>query len=301
MAGDGGQAAVAGAARRRAVLGRQAARAAALFVASLTLIIVLYQALSSQPWSMLDLRIYLWGGALVRHSHDPYLYSYGHYLHFTYTPEAVAFFALVSLVSVPVVQGLVTAASILSLVAVLWITAGTLPRWQTRSRVGVTLAVAAVALWLEPVRQTLSFGQVNLLLMILIVADLCLPDSRCWKGAGVGLAAGFKLTPLIFIPYLVLTRRFRAAAVATVTFALTVVVSFALLPRASEHYWVDGLFINPHRLGNVAYVGNQSLYGALVRLCGSPGAAQPYQLAAEAVVGVGGLLLAAWVSRRGEE
>jgi alpha-1,2-mannosyltransferase len=51
----------------------------------------------------------------------------------------------------------------------------------------------------------------------------------------------------------------------------------------------------------VAYVGNQSLYGALVRLCGSPAAARPYQLVAVAVVGVGGLLIAAWASRRGEE
>jgi len=289
----------------RLIAGRLPARAVALppalFAASLTLLVVLFQTLSSQPWSMLDLRVYLWGGTLVRHSHDPYLYSYGGYLHFTYTPEAAGFFAFISLISVPVVKGLVTTASILSLLAVLWITAGALPRWRANGRLGAGLAIGAVALWLEPVRQTLSFGQVNLLLMVLIVADLCLPDSRWWKGAGVGLAAGFKLTPLIFIPYLLLTRRFRAAAVATATFALTIAGSVLLLPKATEHYWFDGLFLNPHRLGNVAYVGNQSLYGAVLRLVRTPSAAQPYQLAAEAVVGVGGLLLAAWASRRGQE
>jgi alpha-1,2-mannosyltransferase len=280
---------------------RDAAPAAVLFVLSLALLVVLFQTLSSQPWSMLDLRVYLWGGTLVRHSQDPYLYSYDHFLHFTYTPEAAGFFALVSLINVPVVKGLITAASIASLLGVLWMTSGALERWRTHGRLGVTLAIGAVALWLEPVRQTLSFGQVNLLLMVLIVADLCLPDSRWWKGAGVGLAAGFKLTPLIFIPYLLLTRRFRAAAVATATFALTIAASAVLLPRASEQYWSDGVFLNPHRLGNVAYVGNQSLYGALVRLCGSPAAARPYQLAAVAVVGICGLLLAAWASHRGQE
>jgi alpha-1,2-mannosyltransferase len=301
-AGNSGRAATVGAVRQpRQVQARQAGLAAALFAASLTLLVVLFQTLSSQPWSMLDLRVYLWGGTLIRHSHDPYLYSYAHYLHFTYTPEAAGFFALISLISVPVVKGLVTTGSILSLLAVLWITAGALPHWRTQGRIGVTLAVGAAALWLEPVRQTLSFGQVNLLLMVLIVADLCLPDSRWWKGAGVGFAAGFKLTPLIFIPYLLLTRRFRAAAVATATFALTVGASAALAPGASEHYWFDGLFFNPHRLGNVAYVGNQSLYGALLRLAGSPAVAQPYRLAAVAVVGTGGLVLAAWASRRGLE
>jgi alpha-1,2-mannosyltransferase len=250
---------------------------------------------------MLDLRVYMWGGTLVRQSHDPYLYSYARYLHFTYTPEAAGLFALASFISLPVAKGLITAANIVSLLAVLWITAGRLPRWQTHGRLAATLAIGAVALWLEPVRQTLSFGQVNLLLMVLIVADLCLPDNRWWKGVGVGLAAGFKLTPLIFIPYLLLTRRFRAAAVATGTFALTIAASFAFLPTASEQYWLDGVFINPHRLGNVAYVGNQSLYGALVRLCGSAAVARPYQLVLVPVVGVAGLLIAAWASRRGEE
>jgi alpha-1,2-mannosyltransferase len=285
----------------RLVRRNEVALATGLFVTSLTLIVVIFQTFSSRPWSMLDLRVYLWGGALVRQSHDPYLYTYAGSLHFTYTPEAAAFFALVSFLSVPVVIGLVTVANIVSLLAVLWITAGTLPRWQTHGRLAATLTIGAVALWLEPVRQTLSFGQVNLLLMLLIVADLCLPDSRWWKGVGVGLAAGFKLTPLIFIPYLLLTRRFRAAAVATGTFALTVAVSFALMPTAAEHYWLDGVFIDPNRLGNVAFVGNQSLYGALVRLVGRPAGARPYELAAEAVVGFGGLLLAAWASRRGEE
>ena len=280
---------------------RHAAPAAVLFVLSLALLVVLFQTLSSHPWSMLDLRVYMWGGTLVRHAQDPYLYSYDKVLQFTYTPEAAGFFALISFINVQVVKGLITAASIASLLGVLWMTSGSVERWRTRSRLGATLAIGAVALWLEPVRQTLSFGQVNLLLMVLIIADLSLPDSRWWKGAGVGLAAGFKLTPLIFIPYLLLTRRFRAAAVATATFALSIAVSAAFLPRASEHYWFDGLFLNPHRLGNVAYIGNQSLYGALVRLCGSAAAAQPYQLAAVAVVAAGGLLLAAWASHRRQE
>jgi alpha-1,2-mannosyltransferase len=280
---------------------RRLVAAAGLFLASLTLLLAFFQTASSTPWSMLDLRIYLWGGTLARHGRDPYLYSYAHYLYFTYTPEAVLVFALIALVSVPVLKALVTAASIAALLGALWMTAGALPRWRGRSRLGATLLIGAVALWLEPIRQTLSFGQVNLFLMVLIVADLCLPDNRWWKGAGVGLAAGFKLTPLIFVPYLVLTRRFRAAAVAAVTFGLTVAGSVLVLPRASEHFWFDGLFLNPHRLGNVAYVGNQSLYGALVRLTGSPAAARPYQLPAVAIVGIAGLLLAAWAARQGEE
>jgi alpha-1,2-mannosyltransferase len=279
----------------------KAAVAAAVFAFSLGLALAVFQTFDRHPWSMLDLRVYVWGGALAGHSQDPYLYTYPPALHFTYTPLAAASFAPLAWLSLPVAIGIITAVSVGSLIAVIWLTWGAVSNWRSRDRIGATLAVAAVALWIEPVRQTLSFGQVNLILMLVIVADLCMPDSRRWKGVGVGLAAGFKLTPLIFIPYLLITRRFRAAAVATATFALTIAASAAVLPKATEHYWFDRLFLNPTRVGNVRFIGNQSLYGAILRLVGSAAAARPYQLAAAAVIGTAGLLLAAWASRRGQE
>ena len=55
--------------------------------------------------------------------------------------------------------------------------------------------------------------------MLLVVADLALPDRVRWKGIGVGVATACKLVPGIFVVYLVLTRRFRAAAVACGAFA----------------------------------------------------------------------------------
>ncbi|HUC23663.1 MAG TPA: glycosyltransferase 87 family protein [Streptosporangiaceae bacterium] len=275
---------------------------AALFALSLALYLAVFQVFPKHPWSMLDLHIYLWGGRFVRHLQDPYVSAYQpHSLRFTYTPMAAGVFALFAAVDLPMVKLLVVAASIASLVGVLWLTWGALGRGRSGARLGATLTMAAVALWLEPVRQTLSFGQVNLVLMLVVVADLCLPDTRWWKGIGVGLAAGFKLTPLIFIPYLLLTRRFRAAAVATATFGVTVLGSFALLPKAAHHYWLEGLFLNPNRLGNVHYVGNQSLYGAVLRLIGSAAAARPYQMLAEVLAGLAGLALAAWASRRRQE
>jgi alpha-1,2-mannosyltransferase len=273
-----------------------------LFAISVAALLAVFRAFAQHPWSVLDLHIYLWGGGLIRHSHDPYLYTYPHNnLYFTYTPLAGGLFALLSVMNVQVVNVLLEIASVASLVGVLWLTWGALGYPRSRQRLSATLCVAAVALWLEPVRQTLSFGQVNLVLMVIIVADLCVPDSRWWKGIGIGLAAGFKLTPLIFIPYLLLTRRYRAAAVATATFGLTIAGSLLLLPKASRHYWFGGLVLNSNRIGNVRYVGNQSVNGALLRLFGHAAADQPYRLAVMAAVAVGGLLLAAWVSRRGLE
>jgi alpha-1,2-mannosyltransferase len=275
---------------------------AVAFVVSAAGLVALFVTRSAQLWSMLDLQVYVWGGHAAELAGTPYRGAYQPYhLYFTYPPFAAAVFELLSYVQAAVLKWLITSASVLSLAAVAWLSWGRVGYRRSRGRLGVTLLVAAIALWLEPVQQTLAFGQVNAVLMLMVVADLCLPDTSWVKGAGVGLAAGFKLTPLVFIPYLLLTRRYRAAAVAVGTFGLTIAASYALLPKAARQFWAGGLFFSVGRVGNVAYVGNQSLYGAALRLLGGATAARPYWLAAATLTGLAGLLLAAWLSRRGQE
>jgi alpha-1,2-mannosyltransferase len=252
--------------------------------------------------SMLDLQVYVWGGHMAGVTGTPYQGTYATFnLYFTYPPIAAAAFELLSPIQVVVLKWIISIASVASLAVVSWLSWGKLGYRRSRVRLGATLLVAAVVLWLEPVQQTLAFGQVNVLLMLLVVADLCLPDRNRLKGVGVGLAAGFKLTPLIFIPYLLLTRRYRAAGVAVGTFGLTIAASYLLLPKAAGQFWTGRLFLTVGRVGNAAYVGNESLYGAALRLFGSTGAARPYWLTGAIVVGLAGLLLAAWLSRRGLE
>ena len=118
-------------------------------------------------------------------------------------------------------------------------------------------------------QRALFLGQVELALMALVVWDLCQPDRRRWKGAATGLAAGIKLVPLLFIAYLVLTRRFRQAAVAAAAFAVTVIIGFAALPHASVTWWLDGNFFQAGRTGFVGDQQNQSLRGIVTRLDGS--------------------------------
>src|ERR1700689_5940094 len=86
---------------------------------------------------------------------------------------------------------------------------GALGYRDRRVRLGGALLGVAAGGSSEPVFRTLYLGQINLLLMAAIIWDLRQPDSRRLKGIATGLAAGIKLTPLIFIPYLVLTRKWR--------------------------------------------------------------------------------------------
>ncbi|WJV46010.1 glycosyltransferase 87 family protein [Streptomyces flavofungini] len=164
---------------------------------------------------------------------------------------------------------------------------------------GCACAVTGVALWTEPVLQNLDFGQVNLVLLALVVTDLATADRRPWKGLGVGIAAGLKLTPGLFVVYLLLTRRFRAAGVATAAFAGTVLGGWLALPKASADFWGGALAGSP---GGRDYLANQSLNGVFVRLgFGGDGVGGPVWGAACGLLVVAGLAAAAVASRRGRE
>jgi alpha-1,2-mannosyltransferase len=131
----------------------------------------------------------------------------------------------------------------------------------------VALLVGVLA-WLEPMRLTAELGQINIVLLVLVVADLLGRNAK-WTGVGIGLAAGIKLTPALFIIYLIATRRVRAAAVAVATFAGTVALGFAVAPRDSVTYWLRGRFDDVHRISHDP-LANTSLAGLVSRLHGSP-------------------------------
>ncbi|MEU5937429.1 glycosyltransferase 87 family protein [Micromonospora sp. NPDC047187] len=119
---------------------------------------------------------------------------------------------------------------------------------------------------LNPVRDTVSFGQVNLSLVALVYVDLWLLErgSRL-AGVGVGLAAAVKLTPAIFIGYLLVTGRWRAAATASGTLIGATVLAAVLAPQASHTFFAEALW-DTDRVGELAYVSNQSLLGLVARL-----------------------------------
>jgi alpha-1,2-mannosyltransferase len=256
---------------------------------------------------MLDLQVYRDGGLLTLHHdaglHPPtdlYSWQLNPGMQFTYTPFAAVLFATVALLPFSVLRWVIWIASVSAMAGAIWLTFGGLGYPRDRARLGLTLLLTAVLLWIQPVARTLHLGQVNLLLMALIIWDLGQPGKRTWIGAGVGIAAGVKLVPLIFIPYLALTGRLRQAAVATASFAATIAIGFAVLPRASARWWFHGLFLDAGRTGFIGDVENQSLRGMITRLSGSVAAGVPAWEIAAAVVLVLGLASATVLHRSGK-
>jgi alpha-1,2-mannosyltransferase len=215
---------------------------------------------------------------------------------FTYTPFAAAFCVVASVLPWVLVAKLMLVGSVAALLETVWLAFGGLG-WHGTSRLGATCAVSAVAFWLEPVQRTLQSGEIDLLLLLLVVWDLS-NRGRRWQGAGLGAAAGIKLVALFFIPYLLLTGQRRQAATAAGTFAATIVIGALLFPQASVTWWLGGAFWNARRTGFVGYLANQSLFGMTTRLAGTiPPAAVWLVLAV--LAGLPGLLLAVLIHRRG--
>jgi alpha-1,2-mannosyltransferase len=296
------------ASRRQAVGQHQASGRTLLLVGAAVAAVaaVLYiVALATHPMSAtlkgFDLQVYL-GGAHEALHHPGSLYAWtfeGHPgIQFTYTPFAALVFAAGLALPFKALMVLAAAASTFALAATVWIAFRELG-WERTARLGATLLVSGLVFWTEPVQRALFLGQVELVLMALVVWDLCQPDHRPWKGAMTGLAAGIKLVPLLFIAYLLLTRRFRQAAVAAVAFAVTVIIGFAALPHASVTWWLDGNFFQAGRTGFVGDQQNQSLRGIVTRLVGSVNGAQAPWLVLGVIVCVLGLGAAVILYRRG--
>jgi alpha-1,2-mannosyltransferase len=136
-------------------------------------------------------------------------------------------------------------------------------------RRGYTFCFAACLLAaVEPVRDTISFGQVNLLLVVLVLADLrLLASGSRFAGLGTGLATAVKLTPGLFIGYLLLARRWRAAALAAATLLAATTLAALVSPGATRVFWAGALW-DTDRVGAPAYVSNQSVMGLVARLGG---------------------------------
>jgi alpha-1,2-mannosyltransferase len=188
-------------------------------------------------------------------------------LPFTYPPTGALLFVPLALFPTQVSWGVLGALSVLALALVVRVAVQNVPNrpaWMNPAT--TTLVVTVLALGLEPVWRTLFLGQINLILMALVVVDvLVLGRSRYLGGVLVGVAAAVKLTPLIFVPHLWLTGRRADAVRAVVTFALLQLLIFAVIPHDFRRFWSVAV-TNPERTGPTFWAGNQSLNGLVLRL-----------------------------------
>lgn len=301
-------------------------------VAGAAILAVLAIGAFGRPYGFFDLKIY--HGAVSWWAGGGELYQYiapGITLGFTYPPFG-------ALVMLPMVKLTVSAAgwanvmlsmaALTAVLAVLLVPIADRYRWPRWFVVALAVPMAAA---LEPSRETFGYGQVNLVLFALIIADLVAlrwqarrfvrtpgrggvatnpPGlgtvvrrfflSGAWAGAGIGLASSVKLTPALFIVYLMLTRQWRAAMTAVGTAIGVTAFGFVVAGRESAVYFTSVVW-QTSRVGNADLTPNQSLAGLLARMYDSVEAPVLLWLAFTLVLLVVGLSRASNAHADGDE
>jgi alpha-1,2-mannosyltransferase len=214
----------------------------------------------------IDLAAYRAGGRTWLHGGDLYgqvPVIQGMQLPFTYPPIAAVVLAPLTLLPMAVAGTLLTVVSVALLAVVLRVFLRRLAGPAAASLWAVAWLLPG-ALLLEPVRSTLAYGQINIVLMALVALDCLAPAPRWPRGALTGLAAAVKLTPAAFVLFFLLRRDYRAAAVAGVSFAAASAAGFVLAGHDSMGYWTGTVF-QTDRVGNPATAANQCLQAVLAR------------------------------------
>jgi alpha-1,2-mannosyltransferase len=228
-------------------------------------------------WSghgLIDLQVYRFGVQAWLSGHDVYKQlpttSAGISLPYLYPPFSLAVFTPLTVVPWKLSMLFMTALSMIALIASVHVVITRV--WSAgdhRGTAALTATAIPLTLALEPVRETLSFGQVNLWLMALVVLD-CLGRARWWpRGLLIGLAIAIKLTPAVFVLFFLLRRDFRAAAVSVASAAAFFTLGFVLAWRDSISYWLTGGGPAADLRGS-PFSSNQALAGALSRFGPDP-------------------------------
>lgn len=208
-----------------------------------------------------------------------------YYLPFTYPPISAIVFSPMTWATLPTATTILTVTTSVLLVCSTAIVLTALDVWPSAPkgygpawfrRISLAAAITAALIWvdMEPISNNFACGQINVVLMTLVLADTLLPRTRgaqgqqrktLWpRGLLVGIAISIKLTPAVFLVYFVLRRDWRAAGTALATFAASIVIAFVFAPRDSWEYWT-GTLRNTGRIGDVARDTNQNLAGTLAR------------------------------------
>ena len=246
----------------------------------------------------LDLAVYVLGS---RHLVDGRLYDVSlpisPHLPFTYPPFAALGFVPLSVLPRQAEQLVWAGINVVCLFAIVALSIRAVVPGIHRTRLAlVALCALGPAVFVEPVWLTFNFGQINLILCAAILADLTLVlrmgDRTLPRGVLLGICAAVKLIPLVFVPYLFVTRQFRAAWTSVAAFAGATLVALLVNPPVTWSYFTK-YATDAQRVGGVFFISNQSLRGSVDRLAHHV-VSVPLVTAGEGLVLVAGIALARW-------
>jgi alpha-1,2-mannosyltransferase len=219
---------------------------------------------AGRKWT-LDLQVYRGAGHRLLEGADPFVITYTSlHLPFYYPPFAVVVLRPLSVLPLTVAQVLWCLLAAFAIVGTLVIGLRAVGVEQA-ARWVLALAIGGACSIFEPIRSGLGLGQIDALLMVMVMVDLLSVRGR-GRGVLTGLASAIKLTPLYFVLFFVVSRDWRALRNSLLSFTVVTGVSWVFLPSESNRYFFHELF-DPTRyhVGGLGSVSNQAWSGVLSR------------------------------------
>ncbi|ORB67675.1 alpha-(1-2)-phosphatidylinositol mannosyltransferase [Mycolicibacterium tusciae] len=241
--------------------------------------------------NFVDLHVYVGGAGMLDHPGTLYDYVYADQtpdfpLPFTYPPFAAIVFYPLHLLPF----GLVAFAWQLGLFAALYGVVRISQRLLGCANQRTAMVWTAVGIWIEPLRSTFDYGQINVLLVLAVLYAVY--TSRWWvSGLLVGLAAGVKLTPAVAGLYFLGARRWAVVVFSAVVFFATVAISWLIIGGETRYYFTE-LLGDASRVGPIGTSFNQSWRGGISRIFGHDAGYGPLVLAG--IAGTAVLAVLAW-------
>lgn len=190
----------------------------------------------------------------------------GYQLPFTYPPFAAWLMGPLALMSQPVAMTFMT---VLSLGLLYLVMRDFAPRFATVlpsrwASLCHPMLFTGLMCWLAPFRDSIMFGQINIILFALVYLACVHLGLGFWAGVVVGLFGGIKLTPLALglVPFA--WGKWRMLLGMAAGFFGTILLMAWMTPGLTKEYWLVVLR-DPSRVGGIGYFDNISFEGVIAR------------------------------------
>ena len=236
------------------------------------------QTIYIRPHGAVDFSIYRYGAMTIfdnegytKNLYDPDLiWLNGSPMPFTYPPFAALVFIPFAFVPFKVAYGMM----LIIIAIIAWYVATVIYNYiaqrgytiwgqEKMGRLGTIALIAFLTICSGPWAKSADLGQINPILLTLVLADFVRPATRVPRGFLIGLAAGIKLVPLVFGLILLIRRDWKGIITLGLSFVGTILLGFILLPNDAPKFWFESV-TNVSRVGDINFVDNISIQGWLM-------------------------------------
>lgn len=200
---------------------------------------------------------------------------------FLYPPFAALAMVPIAALPYPVAAGVWDLLQLTLVIVLLWLVGRGVELSPSRIK---RMSMATVSWMLMvvsvPVLAVFQLGQLGLVLAALVLVDVVLIPPK-YRGLLTGLAGAIKLIPLLMLPYYLVSRQWRTAAMTVLGFGGATLIGFVALPAESVRYWTEYAF-STGRFPGIGSGRNLSILG-LLQYVQAPGATAWWLVAAVVV------------------